>query len=210
MHKERGDGHFEEHEALRGTYFGRCRHRSAVTCRALWLFASERGRQPDTAGGAVQTQKEVTSLLANLPLAWLKSDATDVPTNDYSYCENVIDTGPSGSAAWTYGLGFDLVEPMSNVELLKLLTPSGDQWVLRPEQSIAGSTKKPSIEKSRTMYLIYDAPDMTIVVFLNAESSTRPRVAVSASTSCIRNGDTGPGTFPAPTPTSVPVPSAAP
>jgi len=160
--------------------------------------------------GAVQTQQEVTSLLANLPLAWLKSDATDVPTNDYSYCESVIDTGPSGSAAWTYGLGFDLVEPMSNAELLKLLTPSGDQWVLRPEQSIAGSTKKPSIEKSRTMYLIYDAPDMTIVVFLNAESSTRPRVAVSASTSCIRNGDTGPGTFPAPTPTSVPVPSAAP
>jgi len=150
--------------------------------------------------GAVQTQQEVKSLLSNIPAEWLQGDATDVPMNDYSYCGSVIDTGPSGSAAWSYGLGHNLAKPMSNAEVLKLLAPSGDQWVLRPEQSVAGIEKDPSI-----VDLDYDGPDMTVHIRLNAENETMPRIAVDATTWCIPNGDTGPETFEAPT--SVPGPS---
>ncbi|MCI4657337.1 hypothetical protein [Cryobacterium zhongshanensis] len=178
----------------------------ALSIIALSGCSAPSGRADQTLlEGARHAQQEVTSLLANVPVEWLQANATDVPLNNSSYCESVIDTGPSGSAAWTYGLGYDLVKPMPNEELLKLLAPTGDGWVLRPEQTIAGLTKDPSV-----VNLYYDGPDgMTVNVHLDAERATPPRIFVGATSRCIRNGDTGPGTFPAPTPTSIPMPTAA-
>ena len=76
---------------------------------------------------------------------------------------------------------------------------------LRPDQSNPGSTKKP-----RILSLYYDGPDgMTVNVHLDAERATTSRNFVDATSRCIRNGDTGPGTFPTPTPTSIPMPTAA-
>jgi len=154
--------------------------------------------------GAVQTQQEVISLISNVPAEWLQSSADDVPVNDYSYCGSVMDAGPNGSARWSYGLGFDLVRPMSNAELLTLLAPSGDEWVLRPRTS-SGDADDTSINDR-----VYDSSDMIVTLYLGGESSKRPRIGVTATTKCIRIGETGPGTFPTPIPTSIPKPAPKP
>jgi hypothetical protein len=139
--------------------------------------------------------------MGEVPPEWLRSSDDDTPWNDSSYCGDRIDMGPRGSALWTYGLAYDLVTPVSNAELLKLLTPSGDQWVMRPVESVP--------DGNGTEDYFFDGPDMTVWVFVDGEDQTDRRVGVSATSSCVRNGYTGPGTFPTPIPTNVPTPAPA-
>ncbi|MEC5183894.1 hypothetical protein RCH12_001353 [Cryobacterium sp. MP_3.1] len=145
---------------------------------------------------ALLTQDEVTSIVSDVPVEWLVGDDEFTPTNNSSYCGSTIDAGPRGSATWTFAVFYDLTEPVSNDTLLTLLAPVGDQWVLRPSDDSRTGAQKRDYD--------YDGPDMSVNVFLNGEDPTAPRVAVSATSHCVLNGDTGPGTFPTPKPSNLP------
>jgi hypothetical protein len=150
---------------------------------------------------AVLTQHEVVSLVSEVPVEWLVDDDESLPINDSSYCGSTPDAGPGGSALWSFGVGYDLAEPVSNDTLLSLLAPVGDEWVLR------SADDEPTGAGELDYY--YVGPDMTVNVFLNGEDPTNPRIAVSASSHCVRNGDTGPDTFPTPRPSNLPSPVAS-
>ncbi|TFB87283.1 hypothetical protein E3O44_09175 [Cryobacterium algoricola] len=193
--------------AIRGRY----RPLAAVLGAALTLLALSgcslpTGRTDLTLrDGALLTQREVTTLMSKVPAGWLVSNNDGSRWNDSAYCGDVIETGPTGSAYWSYALAYDLTKPVANAELLKLLAPSGAEWVLRPDSSTASGTGDATV-----VDLYYDGPDMTVSVYLNGESPTRPHISVAATSKCIGNGETGPGTFPTPIPTAVPAQSAKP
>ena len=119
-------------------------------------------------------------------------------------CSNGATTGARCHDVAEGATTFDLVRPMSTAELLTLLAPSGDEWVLRPRTS-SGDADDTSINDR-----VYDSSDMIVTLYLGGESSKRPRIGVTATTKCIRIGETGPGTFPTPIPTSIPKPAPKP
>jgi hypothetical protein len=44
---------------------------------------------------------------------------------------------------------------------------------------------------------------MQLWLTVNGQTATNPRIGISATSGCIRNGSTGPGTFPTPDPAKV-------
>lgn len=143
--------------------------------------------------GAMQTIKAVKDSVGRIPDEWVL--AKDAEDNSSGYCGGVIDTGPNGSAYWAYGFALDFKHPVSNAELLELMTPLGKNWKLHSRESNeqGGSAMDYSFSDGRTQ----------LEITLNGESATRPRIGVTAYSDCIRNGTTGPGTFPTPNPADV-------
>lgn len=140
--------------------------------------------------GAVLAQQVVGDSSGQVPVEWIL--AKDAETNRFGHCDDTVDTGPDGRAQWTYGFAYDLTKTVPNDELLDLLAPTGDSWILQFEDSgPAGGSAK--------IYQ-YAGDGVTLRLSLNGESATRPRVAFDGTSECIRNGDTGPDTFDAPEP----------
>jgi hypothetical protein len=75
------------------------------------------------------------------------------------------------------------------------MKPTGPGWKL--------VSSKPS-EQGGTA-VDYDFTDgiTQLGITINGESASNPRVAVITNSRCIRNGNTGPGTFPTPDPAKV-------
>ncbi|WP_426515283.1 hypothetical protein ACPPVQ_11790 [Diaminobutyricibacter sp. McL0618] len=140
--------------------------------------------------GAIETIRAVNSATAKIPEDWIL--AKDPEHNDYGYCDGTIDRGPNGSAYWSYGYAIDLEHVVPNEELLNLMTPGSKEWKLT-------STEPNEQGGTATDYYFSDGRTR-LHIMLNGENTSRPRVGVGAISTCIRNGDTGPNTFPTPNP----------
>jgi hypothetical protein len=142
---------------------------------------------------AVETIRVVNKATASIPADWVR--IKDAESNNYAYCDDNIDTGPNGSAAWSYGFALELKHAVPNATLLSLMKPTGPGWKL--------VSSKPNEQGGTAMDYIFTDGSTQLWVTVNGESATNPRVGISADSECIRNGSTGPGTFPTPDPAHV-------
>ena len=145
------------------------------------------------AQAAVRTINSVKDAMSKIPDAWVL--AKDPERNGYGYCDDVIDTGPNGSAYWAYGTAIDFTHAVSNAELLDRMTPVGTGWKLTSTQ--------PNEQGGSAMNYYFSDGRVELSIMLNGESTTRPRVGIIAHSECVRNGTMGPGTFPTPNPAHI-------
>ncbi len=75
------------------------------------------------------------------------------------------------------------------------MTPSGTNWEL--------ASTEPNEQGGTAMDYRFTDGRTRLRIMLNGENGARPRVAVRAITTCIRNGTTGPGTFSTPNPADI-------
>ncbi|WP_426515282.1 hypothetical protein ACPPVQ_11785 [Diaminobutyricibacter sp. McL0618] len=143
--------------------------------------------------GATAAIRVVKRATAKIPADWILEKGPE--QNHYNYCDGTIDTGPRGSAQWLYGFAFDLTHEVPNGQLLSVMEPTGKEWSLL--------LKEPNVQGGTAMDYRFTDGRTQLYITLNGESSTRPRVGVSAYGQCIRNGETGPGTFPTPNPADI-------
>jgi hypothetical protein len=141
--------------------------------------------------------------VSEIPAEWILGRDKNGSSNDSSSsaCNDIIDEGPGGQSQWSYGFALDLVKQVSNADLLEAVTPAGDDWTL--------TTSRPGLPGGESMDYKDKSPNVTLVLSIDGENPERPRVAVSGSSRCVRNGSTGPGTFQTPVPTDMPTPAPA-
>jgi hypothetical protein len=142
---------------------------------------------------AIETIRVAKHSTAKIPAEWVL--VRDAESSDYNYCQATIDTGPNGSAQWIYGFVLHLKREVPNSTLLGLMKPSGSGWKLQ--------SSGPSEQGGTAMDYIFTDGSMQLWLTVNGQTATNPRIGISATSGCIRNGSTGPGTFPTPDPAKV-------
>jgi hypothetical protein len=152
---------------------------------------------------ALETQAAVQASASEIPAEWILGRDENGSSNDSdpSSCNDIIDEGPGGQSQWSYGFALDLVKQVSNADLLEAMTPSGDAWTL--------TSTEPGTASDEAMLYQFESSNVTLVLSIDGENPERPRVGLSGYSKCVRNGSTGPGTFPTPVPTDMPTPAPA-
>ena len=183
-------------------------HRAAISVGVVSLLVlsgcSLLGGSDDTLlEVALETQEAVQESASEIPADWIlgRDEGSTFNDSDPSSCNDIIDEGPSGQSQWSYGFALDLVKQVSNADLLEAMAPSEDAWAL--------TMSRPGIAGGEAMVYQYETPNVRLVLSIDGENPERPRVGLIGYSRCVRNGTTGPGTFPTPVPTDIPTPAPA-